>query len=109
LCASIPGRRLLRRLLTTVLDAAEQRIHALAVAIIRALSPRNGRSNLRDSEEELIQRLDQEGVIYDAADLPAALSRLEAGEVPGQSWKLLRPTAEAAVRVRAMSATSPGA
>jgi hypothetical protein len=43
-------------------------------------------SNLCDSEDEPIERIDQDGVIYDPADLPAALFLLEAGEVPGHSY-----------------------
>ena len=61
------------------------------MAIIRALAPGTGRSNLCDSEDELIERLDQAVVIYDPADLPAALSLLEAGELWGQFYRLRRP------------------
>lgn len=73
----------------------------MAAAIIRALAPGSGRSNLCDSEDELIERLDQAVVIYDPADVPAALSLLEAGELRGPVLSTPPSAAtEAAVRIR---------
>jgi hypothetical protein len=63
----------------------------LAKAIIRALTAGNGRSALCDSEQELITRLDEDGVGYNPEDLPAALALLGAGEVPGLLYRLRRP------------------
>jgi hypothetical protein len=56
------------------LPFAEQRIYALAKAIVRALQPRNGRSSRCETEDELRSRLSEDGVVYDPSDLPAALS-----------------------------------
>ena len=38
--------------------------------------------NRCESEDELLQRLDSDGVVHDASDLPTALSRLESGSLP---------------------------
>jgi hypothetical protein len=64
------------------------RIAALAVAIVKSLIAGDGRTGLCDSEAELITRLDQDGILYDPADIPAALALAEAGEVSGQSYKV---------------------
>ena len=60
-------------------------------AIVRALTPGNGRSNRCEAEDELLQRLDSDGVMFAASNLSAALSLLEAnghqgydiGSLPG--------------------------
>jgi hypothetical protein len=48
-------------------DAAEQRIYELAKAVVRALTPGNGRSSPCE-EDELRERLDQDGVLYNSAE-----------------------------------------
>jgi hypothetical protein len=85
------------------------RVTALAMAIVKALTAGNGRVGLCDSEAELISRLDQDGVQYDPADIPAALSLLEAGAVPGTSGSAPSSQAvAAAVAVRAAPSTAAG-
>ena len=64
----------------------------------------NGRGNRCESEDELLQRLDSDGVVHDASDLPAALSRLESGSLPGHPWQLIRPLELATVPVRSSPA-----
>ncbi len=56
------------------MPAAEQRVYALAKAIVRALQPGNGRSSRCETEDELRSRLSEGGVVYDPSDLPAGLS-----------------------------------
>src|SRR5512132_1810095 len=56
---------------------ADQRIHALARAVVRALEAGNGRSNRCETEEELRSRLADDGVGYHPQDLASALSLLE--------------------------------
>jgi hypothetical protein len=63
-------------------DAAEQRVYELAKAVVRALTPANGRSNPCE-EGELRERLDQDGVLYNSADLSPALSLLESNGEAG--------------------------
>jgi hypothetical protein len=61
-----------------------------------SLQAGNGRGNRCESEDELLQRLDSDGVVYDASDLPAALSRQRAAHClgtlgnssePASNWK----------------------
>lgn len=54
----------------------EQRVAALAKAVIVALTAGNGRSARCDNEGELQQRLDADGVDFDPVDIPAALAQL---------------------------------
>jgi hypothetical protein len=60
---------------TAITEPVEDRIFALSKAVIRALSPGNGRSN-RCPRDELPERLISDGVIYDPDDLPEILARL---------------------------------
>ena len=62
---------------TALDDAAEEaRIHDLAKAVVRALTPGNGRKSPCE-EDELRERLEQDGAVYNSSDLPTALSVLE--------------------------------
>lgn len=62
---------------TALDDAAEEaRIHDLAKAVVRALTPSNGRKSPCE-EDELRERLEQGGAVYNSSDLPTALSVLE--------------------------------
>jgi hypothetical protein len=59
------------------MDADQARVDALAVDIIKALTPGNGCSNSCETVDELTKRLDSDGVIFDPIDIGAALARLE--------------------------------
>jgi hypothetical protein len=70
-------------------DAAD----ALATAIIKAFVPGRGyQGNRKLCESETVLRswLHSDGVIFDEADLPAALTRLETASLPGSTFRLLR-------------------
>ena len=78
---------------TALDDAAEEaRIHDLAKAVVRALTPSNGRKSPCE-EDELRERLEQGGAVYNSSDLPPALSVLENndGSIPGLPYVLQRP------------------
>ena len=78
---------------TALDDAAEEaRIHDLAKAVVRALTPGNGRKSPCE-EDELRKRLEQDGAVYNSSDLPPALSVLENndGSIPGLPYVLQRP------------------
>jgi hypothetical protein len=67
--------------------SAEQRIYALAKAIVRALQPGNGRSSRCEAEDELRSRLAEGGwsttrLIYQLGSLPTGEQR-EGGYDPG--------------------------
>ena len=57
-------------------DSSEARAFELVQAVIRALQTGNGRSN-RCKVDELPERLTEDGVTFDPADLPEVLTRLE--------------------------------
>jgi hypothetical protein len=64
----------------------EARVASLIDAVIRALHGVNGFSGQCQSKDELQARLAAAGVVYDPADLSAALTRLE------DSGRMLRPS-----------------
>jgi hypothetical protein len=53
---------------------------ALKAAINRAMAAGNGRTARCDTEQELAERLDADGVDFDPADIPTALAQLEEEE-----------------------------
>jgi hypothetical protein len=65
---------------------AEERINALAVAILKFEVPGRGYEGNRmlwESEDQLRQYLTADGVVYKESDLSAALTKLETAAVPG--------------------------
>jgi hypothetical protein len=67
---------------------------ALAIAIVASFNVAGrgfqGRRLLCESEHQLREYLAADGVVYDEADLPAALTLLETATLPGSVWRLLR-------------------
>jgi hypothetical protein len=61
-------------------------MHFIAVA----LQAGNGRAARCESKAELIKRLEEDQASYDPADLPAALSLLESGELQHIPHRLRR-------------------
>jgi hypothetical protein len=78
---------------------------SLIKAIVRALTPGNGRSHRSETEQELLERLHQDGVIFDPDDVPAALSALHSngdgdydiGQIPGVPYKIVRTPPKSAL------------
>jgi hypothetical protein len=71
----------------------QDRIDALATAIVRAFIPGRGyQGNVTVCESEAVLRewLASDGFEFDEADLPAALTKLETATLPGSTSRLLR-------------------
>jgi hypothetical protein len=65
----------------------ENRVNALATAIIRAFAPGRGfqgNVSLCESEAVLRQWLQADNLVWDEVDLPAAFTRLETATMPGR-------------------------
>ncbi|HEX6760116.1 MAG TPA: hypothetical protein VF086_17180 [Propionibacteriaceae bacterium] len=63
------------------------------MAIVKAFSAGRGyqcNRKLCESEAVLRELLLSDGVVFDEADLPAALTRLETAAAPGSTFRLLR-------------------
>jgi hypothetical protein len=92
--------------LTPAMEAAKQAANTALVqehlslirSIVRALTPGNGRANICESEDELKQRLAEDGSGYEPEQFPRALELLEnngdgnydTGALPGLQYKIIR-------------------